>query len=462
MNQKPFHGILRRGTLLLCGTLSLLPLAAQTNAPQTKAAPTQASPTNAPRNFSSRYLILVDTSSAMRRRAPAVEVAIGNLLRSSMAAQLQRGDTVGVWTFNEALTAGRFPLQLWTPERSSIVTSNVVAFLKAQRYEKQSRFEVVVPMLDRIVRDSHRLTIILVSDGDEKISGTPFDAWLARSFAEKFKAQEKARMPFITVLRSVRGQFKNAAVSLAPWPVEFPDFPPEPVIVETPKPKPVEKPPEPKPVVPPLIVIGRKPEPPPITNAPAATNETVVVPAPPETNAPPRIQPVAPPITPTPPQLSPVDLKPSPAPAEAAGPATNPPAPPVVPLPVVVPQPATSAPPAVVATRPTPPPIITPPAESVAVPTSNAPVVTAPVTPPPETPNPVAPGPTTNEVVPTSPPAPVALAVQPEPAFSRMGMIAIGIAILLLAGGLFLVLHRRARHRGEASLITRSLDQDRK
>jgi hypothetical protein len=41
-------------------------------------------------------------------------------------------------------------------------------------------------------------------------------------------------------------------------------------------------------------------------------------------------------------------------------------------------------------------------------------------------------------------------------------MVAVGIGVVLLTGGLFFVRQRRARHAAHASLITRSMDRDRK
>ena len=186
--------------------------------------------TNAARDLSSRYLFIVDKSAAMSRYAPATQKAVEHLLQSSLGAQLRAGDTVGVWTFDEELHAGRFPLQQWSPEQSANVASNVLAFLRSQTFQKKSRYEVVAPALGQVVRDSYKLTVLLVTDGDEKLSGTPFDHQIQNAFAQSFKAQQKARQPFITVLRASRGQFRNAAVNLAPWPVEFPAFPPEPEI----------------------------------------------------------------------------------------------------------------------------------------------------------------------------------------------------------------------------------------
>ncbi len=435
MNWKPAKSLLGRSLLLLaCFSVTSLSRAE----------------TNAPPNRSSRYLFLVDTSTPMKRRATAVQTAVDNLLRSSMAAQLDGGDTIAVWTFDEQLHTGQFPLQVWSPESSDFVASNVVAFLKNQKYQsKTSNFEAVVPALNRVVQGSYRLTVLLVSDGNERIAGTPFDRQIEGVFAQKGKEQEKARMPFITVLRSMRGQYRSAIVNLAPWPVEFPEFPPEPKVVEAPKPVAPAPKPTPRPLAPPLILSGKKPpatnEPPAQTNAPLVAPATGVVvtnviatePVPP-TN-PPTAQPEPGEAKSTAP-TAPAPVMPEPAPSPVTLPATNAAvAPsnsraPSVPAVAVETQPAAPSP-----SQPNPSPAKPPSAAATNLPVANM---------------------ANTEVPPTNPPEPVVLAVKPEPGFMRLGLLGIGIALALLSVGLFFIFRSRARHATGASLITRSMDRD--
>src|SRR5215472_6554827 len=58
---------------------------------------------------SNRYLFIVETSRAMQKREEGLKQAVTNLLGSGMRGQLQSGDTVGLWTYNNELHAGRFP-----------------------------------------------------------------------------------------------------------------------------------------------------------------------------------------------------------------------------------------------------------------------------------------------------------------------------------------------------------------
>src|SRR4051812_17589938 len=81
------------------------------------------SSTNAPPRSqqpqSQRFLLVFEASHAMSRRAANSIATVSNLIGSGLNGQMQSGDTLGVWTYNETLNAGKFPLAKWTPESSS-------------------------------------------------------------------------------------------------------------------------------------------------------------------------------------------------------------------------------------------------------------------------------------------------------------------------------------------------------
>ena len=107
---------------LLAGLLCLAALTPCTLLAQTGTA-------KAPRP-SNRCLLVVETSRSMQRRSDGVIQAVQDMLKSGLAGQLRPGDTLGVWTFNESLYAGRFPLQTWSPEAQQGIALRTVAFLK--------------------------------------------------------------------------------------------------------------------------------------------------------------------------------------------------------------------------------------------------------------------------------------------------------------------------------------------
>jgi hypothetical protein len=176
-----------------------------------------------PRN---RYLLIVETSRSMQSRVQGVVQAAQDLLGSGFK-ELRPGDTLGLWTFNEALYAGKFPLQDFSPQTQQAVAARVAAYLQTQKYEKQASLEKILPQVQRLVANSEFLTVILVTTGNEDVRGTPFDAAINGSYKQWRGEQQTARMPLLTMLRSYRGNISGYTVNQAPWPVELPPLAPE-------------------------------------------------------------------------------------------------------------------------------------------------------------------------------------------------------------------------------------------
>jgi hypothetical protein len=244
-----------RRIVLLFFVFSWLPgLNAQTNAP-------------APAARSNRYLLIVETSRSMQRRSEGVFQAIHALLASSLGGQIRNGDTLGVWTYNEELSAGKLTLQRWSVDAPKTVTSRVIAFVKEQKFEKQGRFEKVLPTLGRIMKNSELITVLLISDGTE-VHGTGFDDRINEVFKTWRAQQQDARMPFVTVMRAYKGKLTDCLVNPAPWVVELPPLPLgwQAAKVPSKPPATVSSKPATSPTLPPLVITGKKPEPAPATN----------------------------------------------------------------------------------------------------------------------------------------------------------------------------------------------------
>lgn len=418
---------------------------------------------------SNRWLIIADTSFSMGRRDQAMQVAVQNMLLSGMSGQLRRGDTIGLWIFNDDLYTGRFPLQIWMPEGRQTIALRVLEFLKRQRYEKDTRFDKVITAVNRLAANSDTLTVILITDGDEKIAGTPFDKPINASFKQDHGYQKKVRAPFIVALRAQGGKLVDYTVTLAPWPVKFPPLPPEPAPVVVEKIEPPAQPtpaPAPKLVVPSLILSGEKSEP---VAQPEPTAPPVEKPAAVTLNPEPVVS-IVPPTT--------VETK------NAAAVSENPPAIAEPPTKVdAAPQPAPTPPVALLVAEVKPlvaPPV--PPApktEAQVVVTSSKENVFNPFpNPPPQAAPPVQPAPkvevttsipnTKANILIVSPadstpqPAPVQVAVVTPPATNsgNQKTLLIGLALLVAALAIGILWLRRSRQAPHASLITRSLDKD--
>ncbi len=208
----------------------------------------------------SRFLLVFDTSSAMKARVPATQYAVERLFFSMMNGQLQSGDTIGVWTFDRNLHKGDFPLQGWLPQNAAMIASNITNFVRLRRYSKSARFDVLMPEVNGLAQNSERLTVLIFCDGDGAIQGTPYDNAINSAFKQNASALKKSGETLIVVLRAQFGQYIGYTVNSSAIGVNFPDFPPLP---QPPQPvapvKPNPSPPPPPPTVitaPPLVIVG--------------------------------------------------------------------------------------------------------------------------------------------------------------------------------------------------------------
>jgi hypothetical protein len=254
-----------------------------------------------------RYLLVFDTSAAMKKCLPAVQSSLNRLFGLSTNGPWQAGDSIGVWTFAADLRTGQFPLQSWRPETAATIASNVTAFVAKQHYAKSTRFDAVMPQLNRVVQNSGRLTVLIFCDGNGEVHGLPYDAAINAVFKQNKRAWQKARQPFILVLRTQSGVPVGLTVNSSPPPMHFPEFPPLPrPPAPSPAPPPLTNQPAPRPPIeaPPLVIIGTKvgtnlPPPAPPKRPPAATN------------LPPPLLPKPPPAVTSPPPPAPTNPPPA-------------------------------------------------------------------------------------------------------------------------------------------------------
>jgi len=238
----------------------------------------------------SRYLLIFDTSSAMKSRVPATQYVVERLFFSMMNGQFQAGDSIGVWAFDRKLRLGGFPLQRWLPQNAATIASDITNFVRLQRYSKSTRFDVVMPDVNSLVQDSEQLTVLIFCDGDGEIKGTPYDNAINTVLKQNQSALSRANETFIVVLRSQLGRYIGYTVNSSAVGVNLPNFPPLPAPLQAvapvqTSPPPAPRTPSPPPVIQaaPLIIIG--------TNV--GTNQIPSVPPSSElTNSPP----VAPPV----------------------------------------------------------------------------------------------------------------------------------------------------------------------
>jgi hypothetical protein len=388
---------------------------------------------------SNRWLLVVDTSMSMRDRVKGIGEVVGDLLATGMHGQMRRGDTFGIWTFNDKLHAGDAPLQIWTPESRQLIAQRTLQFLSNQRFEKSTDLADTLTETLRIVKESDVITVILISDADDLIKGTPFDTQINAIYKKDYRQQKKMRLPFVTVFHGEKGQLTAYTVNTSSWPVEIPPVPPPVIVKFEAKPKPAEI--TPPPVGRSLVFVGKKPEPVEVPSQPPPPVSVVEkAPSLVETPKPVVENPAPMPMVSVVPEEKP-KTETQPLATETAPPAVvakveappPPEPPPVKPIPTVEPAPVSSA-----ERKPAANPAVT----ETLVSATNA---------PPENSKPVA--------ATTAHPSVQTVAIVPQEDLFSAGNIAIvSVAFAAVVCGFIFLSARRSRASAQASLITQSLD----
>ena len=370
-----------------------------------------------------RFLLIYEASPAVKKNLPEFKQVLARLLSSNFQHEIQSEDDLAVWTVDQALHTGGFPLASWEPDEAEDYSERLADFFDHQKTSRHASLTAVQPLLNRVVKNSDRLTVVIFCDSQSRLAGTPYDSGVNDIITNAAAKVKDGPAALVLVLRAYHGQYLGCSVNRSGT-LNFPKFPPPPQPPAAPV---VSKPPPPAPpavgpVVTPvaaMIITG--------------TNET--------TNLPAATRPV------------PAPTAPPPAPAPAATNVTSAPAAsPGAPLPPA----AVTVPKAVVASPPNPPPAQAPPLSPLPAPVPVLPKPSPPPAPAVSVPSAAAPGST--PVAPETKPASPAAGSPPADA-SYVWPLTIGGGALAVAGALVAWLVVRAR-RPRGSLITSSMLND--
>lgn len=176
------------------------------------AAPTARPPVKPEGN---RFLFVIETSVAMGRLEHGGRQAIFDLLHSGVDGRMRRGDTYGIWTFNEQVYSGLVPMQTWDPQKRLEQASAIGRFLKAQKYEKEGNIESLLQQLQAVARGAKDVNIFVVTDESATFTGTPFDESINDAYQAHRGEARAAKKPLLTTLVARNGEWTAACVTLA-------------------------------------------------------------------------------------------------------------------------------------------------------------------------------------------------------------------------------------------------------
>ncbi len=137
-----------------------------------------------------------------------------NFFATGAEGRLQNGDNIGVWTYDQKMHGGQFPLTIWKPEQAAALTTNLIGFLRARAFTADSKMAVLQPSLDSVISNSERLTIVIFCDGESGLVSTPYDTGINQSFldgraeTQKIPAAVRAAVPHVVgKIHRLHGEF---------------------------------------------------------------------------------------------------------------------------------------------------------------------------------------------------------------------------------------------------------------
>lgn len=207
-----------------------------------------------------RFLLIVDTSFSMNAKRPTTAAWIRTVVGASFQNQIRAGEQFEVWTFNERADTTTFPILAWNPAESGRFAELAARRVLAAKHEKRTLYTPIISALQELEGNS---LVVLITDGDEKFTGTPFDAAINERFAADGVRLRQAKQPFMVTFQIESGRWRDLSILTEGQVLQLPEVS-RPIL---PAPAPAE--PEPAPIAataaaefvpaPPAVVIDLPP-----------------------------------------------------------------------------------------------------------------------------------------------------------------------------------------------------------
>src|SRR5262249_29697882 len=108
-----------------------------------------------------------------------------------------------------------------------LVAKRMYEFLGNQKFEKDGRLGKVLPDMQRVIKSSDFITVVLITDGSADIAGTPFDDKINTVYWTWHDEIKKNQKFFVTLPRARAGATTHDAVNMPPCPPDLPPLPDE-------------------------------------------------------------------------------------------------------------------------------------------------------------------------------------------------------------------------------------------
>ena len=148
-----------------------------------------------------------------------------DLIYSGVRGRMTNGDTYGLWLVNDHNDTS-FPMESWRHKYNVELATKAVAAMQAHGLKSSAKLDVAMGDVLHVIKHVRDLTVILVSNGEAPISGTPFDEEINARFRELASEMKGVKATVNTALIAQDGEFVAWAVNSPDFLIEVPNAPP--------------------------------------------------------------------------------------------------------------------------------------------------------------------------------------------------------------------------------------------
>ncbi|HEY0456025.1 MAG TPA: hypothetical protein VGE41_06590, partial [Verrucomicrobiae bacterium] len=169
-----------------------------------------------------KFLFVVDTSASMQRLPHNGRQTVFDMIYSGLWNQLAPGDSIGVWTFNQDVQAGKFAMQVWDPDQDLALASRVGLFLKGQHYEHKAQLNEAFKSALGLVKSVKDLNVLVITDGQSSLGQSKLEIALKDRYQTMAEQARKGNKPMVLAFHAIGGEVLTNWVTLAGEPIKFP------------------------------------------------------------------------------------------------------------------------------------------------------------------------------------------------------------------------------------------------
>lgn len=155
------------------------------------------------------FLFILDTSISMAARKPAVARFVRELVTSGFHKQIADGDSIDIWTYDTETHLTEFPPQIWENGRAGEIAESLGAFVEKKSFHGRTRFDRVAGDLDLLVPHTKGLLVLVLTDGEEPVSGIEYDVEINEWLSKLRKKNPVSKDPVLISMLAVDGRFTD-------------------------------------------------------------------------------------------------------------------------------------------------------------------------------------------------------------------------------------------------------------